>query len=486
MSRPGVVYSIIDTPVAKSAPTDTATGFMIGVCERGSTAAAVELTSVDQFVTTFGDRLSYSSLYDAVESFFAEGGSTLHVARVVGPSPVYATENLFDMSGSTAPGDVALVATAKEYGTWGNGLTVEVEAGGGGGTFVLVVADADGELERSGDLADRAAAVTWSASSDYITITLGASAEDPRVQGPTSLASGTDDSSNVTATQAITALGLFDPDLGPGQVAAPGVTTSTIHEALLDHASTYNRRAIIDGEDTATYSDVVDAAEALSALDTARYGAMWGGAWPIINGLTASTTRTVPPSGVIMGMIARNDASNSPNQAVAGVHVLPRTVIDLSNTFSAAEHETLNDAEVNAFKSVYGQVQNYGFRSLALKDDYPSWYQFSASRLLMAITAKATATAQRFLFSEIDGQRTKLAELEGAVKTEALAPYYPGSLYGNTSAEAYSVDATSVTANTDEDIANGDITVLVAVRVSPFAEYVQIVISNTPITGTIA
>ena len=145
MSRPGVDFSIVDTPVAKSTPTDTGTGFLVGVTERGSTEATLLLT-FQQFVDTYGGRLSYSNVYDAAECFFQEGGSRLYIARVIGPDPVYSSANIWDASGSTAPGDVALVATAIECGSWADDLSVEIEAGGGGGTFVVVVADSDGEL----------------------------------------------------------------------------------------------------------------------------------------------------------------------------------------------------------------------------------------------------------------------------------------------------------------------------------------------------
>lgn len=482
MSRPGVDFSIVDTPVAKSTPTDTGTGFLVGVTERGSTEANLLLT-FQQFVDTYGSRLSYSNVYDAAECFFQEGGSRLYIARVIGPDPVYSSANIWDASGSTAPGDVALVATAIEYGSWADDLSVEIEAGGGGGTFVVVVADSDGELERSEDLADRAAAVTWAESSSYIRFTLGASAEDPRVQGPTNLSGGDDDYANITIDETTAALDAFDRDLGPGQVFAPGDTTSDTHEALLDHAASNNRRALLDATDTSNTTTLTSAATSLSGLDNSRYGALWGN-WPIINGLTSGTTRTVPPSGVIAGMIARSDVAGNPGQAVAGVHVLPKTVIDLSNSFTAEQGETLNDAAVNIFRSINDTIQNYGYRSLADKDALPSWWQFSASRVVMAVTAQTKAVLDRYVFSQIDGKRLKLAEIEGAVKTSAVDPYYSiGALYGETAADAYSVDATSVAANTDQDIANGEISVIIAIKASPFAEYITFTVNNSAITA---
>ena len=46
---------------------------------------------LEQFRSTFGGRVSYGYLYDALDVFFREGGSEAWVSRVVGPNPVTAT-----------------------------------------------------------------------------------------------------------------------------------------------------------------------------------------------------------------------------------------------------------------------------------------------------------------------------------------------------------------------------------------------------------
>lgn len=489
MNRPGVGFTILNSTPNKSIPDDTGTGFFIGPCEKGPSTPQL-ITSLERFEAIFGGRLSDSSLYDSVEVFFREGASRCYVARVLGPNPSSSTAEIFDQSGSTSPGDVALVATAVNAGAWGEDLNVEIVAGSSGGLFVVVVSDDNlGELERSGDLADRAEAVTWSEGSDYIRLTLGGSSEDPRVQGPTSFSTGDDDRGNITDTELEAAADTFDIDLGPGQIAAPGFTATTAHVVLLAHAAERNRRAILDLPNTDDDSTLSDAVAAIT--ENLRYGAAWGN-WPIINGITASTTRTIPPSGVIMGLIARSDRLGTPNQPAAGSgrdgqSLLPRTVIDLAESFSTDIGEALNSVGVNLFRSISGVIQNYGYRSLSLQDADPGWWQFSNSRLIMAIVARGITISRDFVFAEIGADRRTLARYEGRVRGEALLPYYKaGSLYGNTADEAFSVDATSIAANPDSEIALGNIRCLVAVRPSAFAEAVSFVISNVPISQSLA
>ena len=42
--------------------------------------------SLGQFTTIFGGRVAFSPLYDALDTFFNEGGNLAYVSRVVGPS----------------------------------------------------------------------------------------------------------------------------------------------------------------------------------------------------------------------------------------------------------------------------------------------------------------------------------------------------------------------------------------------------------------
>jgi hypothetical protein len=482
VTPPGTQLVQRETAPPRSAPADTSTWFVAGLSEKGP-AAPVLITSMARFTRIFGSRQAYSLLYDAAETFFREGGSRLYVSRVIGPAPVLAAASLYDAAGSTA-GDIALAVKAASYGDWGNALNIEVVAGGVGGTFVLVVShDTAGELERSGDLVDRAAAVAWAESSEYVDITLGASAEDPRAQGPTSLTGGTDDHASAVDAQWAAALARFGADLGPGQVSMPGRTTAQAHADTIAHAVLRKRVALLDAADTATVGTLTAAAEA--DRTNGRYASLWA-PWAIIPGIVAGTTRTVPYSAVQAGLIARSDARFSANVPAAGDNGQARFAIDLSQpAWTDAERDTLNDAGVNVARLINGTVRTYGYRSLADPDDDPNWAQFSGARLNMAIFAKADAIAERYVFAQLDGKRQKIGEFGGAVVGELLPFYAVGALYGETPEEAFNVDVGDQV-NTLETIAEGELHAVIAYRPSPFGETVIIEIVKIPTTEAVA
>src|SRR4051812_48632537 len=124
MPRPGVTVTLRDTPAVSTVPNDTGTAFMAGLSDRGPATFPVLIHSLAEFVTVFGDRVTYSSLYDAVEVFFREGGGTTWVSRVVGPA---ATKGFLNLMVNAAA--ISLVATAIGPGAWSNTYKVQVLAG---------------------------------------------------------------------------------------------------------------------------------------------------------------------------------------------------------------------------------------------------------------------------------------------------------------------------------------------------------------------
>src|SRR6476620_9461769 len=195
MSRPGTQITIRDTPPSRSVPTDTGVWFVAGMTEKGPNDRPVLVRSLAEYVANFGARVSYGVLYDALDTFFHEGGNRAYVSRVVGPAPVVATATLND--GAAAP---TLIVKAKDSGIWGNSLNVAVVAGDVGGEFKLVITDdVLGALETSPSLVDKAAAIAWSASSAYVNVfDGGVSVLDPAIVAAVSLGTGTDDHANAS------------------------------------------------------------------------------------------------------------------------------------------------------------------------------------------------------------------------------------------------------------------------------------------------
>lgn len=479
MSRPGTLITSRDDAPPRTSPTDTGVWYVAGLTEKGPTDAAQKITSAQQFADVFGAPVSYSVLPDEVAVYFRDGGNTAYVARVVGAAAVAASLLLSDSSAGTS-----LKVAAKSVGDWGNSLQVAVVIDGS--DFTLNITDANGVLlETSGTLVDQAAAVAWSATSDYVDVTIpsGASALDPAAITATPLTGGTDDRASITDTDKVAALAKFDRAFGPGQVSISGATTLTAQQALLQHAKDYNRFALLDAPDSAVSTDLTAAAAALRALgELARHGMLWG-PWAIVPGSVPGTTVRIPYSAIAAAKIAEVDAKGNPNVPAAGDNGVSRVAIDLGASFDDTTRETLNDAGVCIARVLNGQVVSYGFRTLADKSTDPLYWQASNVRLDMAITAEAQAILDSFVFAQLDGTHLTEAHYGGLLSAMLIAYYNVGALYGTTASEAFAVDIDSV--NTPETEADGQLQALITLRRSPFAELVELTIVRKSITEAV-
>lgn len=482
--RPGPNILSRETPPARSAAIDVGRTFWVGLAEKGSSEDAPKpLRSLDDFTRNFGQRLSTSVLYDAVEEFFREGGGELLISRVLGTAPISA---FVDLSDGTGP---SLRVSAESPGSWGNALNVQVTAGDAGGEFKLVIThDTDTTINyTSPSLVDKAAAIAWAATDQYIRCSdVNPAKTDPSVVAAQSLATGTDDSGTIADAHWLTALNAFPRDLGPGQVAAPGRTTTAGIQQLYAHAKANGRYAVPDHADVSSDTTLKSNAAAARNAD-ARYGFQPFAPWLKIPGLTSGTTRTVPPSALVCAVISRNDGQgHSPNEAAAGELGKAQYATDVSQpAWTDTQRESMNAAGVNVIRLLNGRITIYGYRSMVAPVTDPKWVNAGNGRLWMAIAAKANAIAENFVFRQLDGRRTTIAEF-GGILTGMLLPYWEsGSLYGESARDAFNVDV-GPAVNTDLTISDGQLKAVLSLRISPFAEMVTIEIVKVAPTEAVA
>lgn len=477
MARPGTTITIRETAPPRSAPTDTSVWFVTGISDRGPAVPTV-VRSMTDYARLYGPRVSTGILYDVLDTFFREGGSKVYISRVVGPAAVIATKNLLDVGAG-----ISLVVKAKNAGAWGNNLRVAVLAPDVAGYKIQISTVADGILETTTDLATQADAIAWSQYSDYVNITLGATGLNPAVVAASALTTGADDLASITETHWKLALDKFSGDLGPGQVSAPGRTTTQGYLDILAHATANNRAAILDAADTPTKATLQ--AAAAGARTNGRRGAYFA-PWLVIPGITTGTTRTVPPSALIAGLISRNDPSSGPGSPAAGERGQAQYVTALTQPlWDDTTRQDLNASGVDVIIAKYGGIRNYGWRSLADPVADPQWIQFSNWRLAMGIVAVLNPVLEQFLFDVIDGQGISLSQFGGAIKAELLPFWQSGQLYGINPADSFNVDV-GEQVNTPTTIANGEIHAVVSVRMSPFAELVQLELVKRSITQAVA
>ncbi|MCW2957133.1 MAG: Phage tail sheath protein [Thermoleophilia bacterium] len=282
-------------------------------------------------------------------------------------------------------------------------------------------------------------------------------------------------SASGTVVTAAQALETFNQALGPGQVFSADAADNS---ALLAHAATHNRVALLNGGGTVTTG-------------------------PAVGG---NTVRQVPPSPFVAGLIARSDAVRSVNEAPAGDRgylrgaidvVRPASVADVvtaattaagstgseygaiftAGRFTDAERATLDEAEVNPFVVGLSGVQLYGYNGL------PADSFFTNARLRMALTARMAALGQQFVFKTINP--SVIGAFRDVLAAELLREYKAGQLFGLTAEDAYNVDVSDAI-NTPTTIAAGELKAVVSYVPGPFAERVQINLTALPIPAATA
>lgn len=491
-TRPGVNILQRSAPPVQGIPTDTGVALVVGVTQRGPINTPILIRNLTDYGTWFGDRVTYGVLYDWLDVFFREGGQEVYVIRSAGPNPVTGTRSFLDGVGAAA-------ISVDEIGGYGS-MKAQIIAGTVSG-FVIVVFDtisgSDVEVERSYDLTTNADAVAWAAGvpggaagSKYIRVR-STGVGPPVVAAAATLAGGTDDHGNITDTQKVASLAYFTADLGPGQVAVPGSTTGTVHTALIKHAASYtanglNRFAVLDATDTptqGTLTALTDAQRAAANTDES-FGAMFA-PWLVVPGITAQTTRTVAPSALVSAKMAQNDSvSGSPNVPAAGVLSIANYVLGVTQTYTDAQRQALNDKGVNVIRAMYGSVRVYGYRTMVDPLTNPTWIDASNARLRMAITAEANAIGEQYMFAQLDGKGHKVAEFGGALAGMLNRFYLIGSLFGDTPDDAFDVNVGS-TVNTPITLQANELHAVLSVRMSPMAEMTVIEIVKRSILETV-
>lgn len=486
--RPATQIVDQDTPPPRSYSTDTGVWYTVGLSQKGPTKPRM-LQSLNEFVKYFGDRQSYSVIYDSLELYFREGGARAYFARVVGPAAVASSHTFKDAGNSDT-----VTISAIGPGDWGDSLNVEILAPLVAGFRVKVSHDTEGDLETSPDLADKDALFDWIKFSSYITAEDESSQDNPAVVAVQNLAGGDDDRDNITDDEWDAALALLRADFGPGQVSAPGRTTDAGHQALIAHAKERNRLACLDAPDTNTYATLEDsAANAPGSYSTdGRWGRMdWP--WVKIKGPAAGTYRAVPPCALVAAKIARNDGLGmSPNQPAAGrwgeatyVNALTRPAAGESEP-DLVDRDTLNSSGVNVIRAMFGGevIRIYGWRTLTDPVTDPDWINFGNSRLRMAIHAEAENILEEFMFAMLDGRGFTFGDLKGALTGMLIGHYNQGDLWGETADKAFYVDV-GAQVNTPETLAANEVHAIISLRMSPFAEFIQLVLVKRPITEAV-
>jgi phage tail sheath protein FI len=354
--------------------TPSAIGAFVGVAPRGEVGKAVEVNSWTEYVAQFGGFSADSSLAYSVKGFFENGGSKCYVVRVVkmtGAVKASASASVIIKDANATPAD-SIQFKAISDGLWGNDISVAVpKVDAVANTFNLEVyyKGVLAESVEGATLADIEESVNG--VSKFVTCIVTGSAI-PAVVTATNLIGGLDGITGMADEDYLgtkeNANGLYALDnVKINLVAIPSVATAPVHTGLLAYASTKGAFAILDAPMNMTASQVATYVTTTAKL-VSDDGAIF---YPFIKvsdpiGVGKNPSKIVAPSGHIMGVFARQDATNGVWRAPAGVDCNLLGILGLQKEVTDPDQDILNPINVNCLRSFDGYgVVIWGDRTLS-------------------------------------------------------------------------------------------------------------------------
>lgn len=287
-------------------------------------------------------------------------------------------------------------------------------------------------------------------------------------------------------TTPIAAVGLFTPQMGPGQVVLPDVVTAVDLEPVKDWAWDNNRILVANGADGASAATLETLATSLIDSSSGRF-AMLEADTVLVPGGAGGTTREVRGSVVKAALMARSDINTgNPNLAAAGNHVpggggQVDYAVGIKAERPFTEIQDLAESQVNCFRTVNNRVRAYGDWTLADLSVLPHWWNMSGSRTVMAVRAREQAVAEELMFGQIAADGLFLDKYNGALSGVLAELQRAGAIYGSDSNPGYRVTVGGAN-NPLSEIAVGQVEAEITMRTSPEAVALKITLIRRAIT----
>lgn len=250
-------------------------------------------------------------------------------------------------------------------------------------------------------------------------------------------------------------------------VAAPGIATPAMHQALLDHCMACGDRfAILDGvRGPATGSAAQISPTGRSAAGS--FGAVYF-PWLVVPDKGERAGQAVPPSGHVAGYYVHSDATRGIHKAPAGDAL--RGTIGLESPLDEAQRDVLNPQGINEIRALNGAVLVLGARTLA--DDAHAEFRYVCVRRYLNYLRESIGKGTQWMAFEPDSPALR-QRLVAMVSDFLTFEWRTGALLGQTPREAFFVrcDATTTTA---ADVAKGQVVLRVGVAPARPAEFVRL------------
>jgi hypothetical protein len=457
-----VVVETVDAAVDYDPSEAVDQNFIVGITERGSSDTPLRTFSFEQWRKAFGNAVAGSSMYQSARGLFAEGCKALVTIRQVGPAPVHASSTA---KNAGAEGVVTLAAIS--YGAYGNSLTRQFIAGSVSGVR-LVLKEAGKLLAESEDITTQEEIVEFANATKIVAASILAGAGLPAIDGaPVAFTGGTDDHLNATNTTLATAAGKLDVRLGPGVISFPGFTNDEARAILREHHLNFDRVGLADLADSASAGTLAGAI-AEDRVEEGADGIAAFGPW-----LTTSDGFTAPASALVGAKIAQQFlASGNPNEPAAGDSGQADFFTGLTQDFSPASREQLAEGGVNVIHDVtgLGDIQVYGFDTVADPTTFPLGTALSNALLDMLIRWRARKQARSLNFKEVDPKGHLASKYHILLNSDLEELASDGAIW------AFSIDTESV--NNAQTASEGKLKARIGVERSPYTKTVYLDVTN--------
>ena len=282
----------------------------------------------------------------------------------------------------------------------------------------------------------------------------------------------------VTASDEIqTALDKFEEIDEIALVACPGITSGVAQSALISHCEReelQDRFAILDSPQSP--ASINKAGIQQDGVTDSSYAAIYF-PWIQVFDPAKSAIVSVPPSGHLVGIYARVDATRGVFKAPA--NELVRGALGVERVVTKALQACLDPEGINAIRKLDSTIKVWCARTLAANQDN-EWKYINVRRLFLFLRESIDQGTQWAVFEPND--RVLWAKLTRNITAFLTNVWRDGALVGSTPKEAFYVKCDAET-NTQAAIDAGRVITEIGVAVSKPAEFVIFRISQWSGTG---
>ncbi|MDR1669893.1 MAG: phage tail sheath family protein [Oscillospiraceae bacterium] len=322
------------------------------------------------------------------------------------------------------------------------------------------------------------------ARSELVRIELGEIPEE--IKPPFALIAGADDAPELViefaggsngSAGSVSAGTFIGEDNGPGKrtgiqafidnpvcsiMAVPGVTDPNVQLTLVAHCENLaSRFAVLDMPKELSKTDELIAHR---ELFNTQYAALYH-PWLSVFDPLDQKNFYIPPSGSVIGIYARSDATRGVHKAPANEVV--RACTGLSVSYNKGEQDILNPRGVNLIRSFPGQGINvWGARTASSNG---LWKYINVRRLFIFVEESIKANTSWVVFEPND--ETLWARVQRTIEVFLSGLWRDGALAGASSGEAFYVQVGHATMS-QGDIDNGRLICVIGIAPVKPAEFV--------------